>query len=84
MSAKKAGPTQGHIMERHFYKEQQDTRQTTERLLRSVQNDIDTVMAQVQKDREDVAATMKRVAENPNPPSPVEDFLKIWRGIKIH
>ena len=55
-----------------------------ERLLCSVQNDIDTVMAQVQKDREDVLDTLKRVAENPNPPSPVEDFLKIWRGIKIH
>lgn len=55
-----------------------------ERLLRSVQNDIDTVMAKVQKDREDVMGIMKRVAENPNPPSPVEDFLKIWRGIKIH
>ena len=56
----------------------------TEQLLKSVQGDIDTVMAKVQKDREDVTATMKRVAENPNPPSPVEDFLKIWRGIKIH
>mgnify|MGYP000038879688 FL=1 len=64
---------------RHYerYREQ-------ERLLLSVQNDIDTVIAQVQKDREDVMNTMKRVAESPNPPSPVEDFLKIWRGIKIH
>lgn len=70
--------------ERHSYEAQQNTSQATERLLLSVQNDIDTVMAKVQKDREDVAATMKRVAENPNPPSPVEDFLKIWRGIKIH
>jgi hypothetical protein len=28
--------------------------------------------------------TLKRVAENPNPPSPVEDFLKVWRNIKVH
>ena len=70
--------------ERRFYKAQQNTSQATEKLLLSVQNDIDAVMAQVQKDREDVMGIMKRVAENPNPPSPVEDFLKIWRNIKVH
>lgn len=62
----------------------QDTCRAAEKLLRSVQFDIDTAMSKVQKDREDVLGTLKRVAENPEPPSPVEDFLKIWRGIKIH
>ena len=70
--------------EKDAYKAQQDSCKQAEKLLRSVQFDIDTAMSKVQKDREDVLGTLKRVAENPEPPSPVEDFLKIWRSIKIH
>lgn len=58
--------------------------QEKEQLLRLVQQDIDTVMEQVQRDREDASEVLRRATENPNPESPVEDFMKIWRGIKIH
>jgi hypothetical protein len=58
--------------------------QEKESLLRSVQLDIDAAMEQVQRDREDAVEILRRVAENPDPESPVEDFMKIWRGIKIH
>lgn len=70
--------------EQRSRKTRQETCEQTEGLLHSVQSDIDSVMQKVQSDREDVLQTMKHVAENPNPPSPVEDFLKIWRSIKIH
>lgn len=58
--------------------------QEKEQLLRSVQQDIDAVIERVQRDREDAIEVLRRAAENPNPESPVEDFMKIWRGIKIH
>ena len=58
--------------------------QEKEQLLRSVQQDIDAVMERVHFDRNAAIEVLRRAAENPNPESPVEDFMKIWRGIKIH
>lgn len=69
---------------RNIHNERLKQYQEKEQLLRSVQQDIDTVIERVQRDREDAIEVLRRAAENPNPESPVEDFMKIWRGIKIH
>ena len=60
------------------------TYRSTEALLRSVQADIDRVREQSQRELSEAESVTRRVMENPHPESPVEDFLKIWRNIKIH
>ena len=53
-------------------------------LLRSVQNDIDRLREESRRELSEAEAVTRRVMENPTPESPVEDFLKVWRNIKIH
>lgn len=61
-----------------------DAYHSTEALLRSVQADIDRVREQSQRELSEAESVTRRVMENPHPDSPVEDFLKVWRNIKIH
>lgn len=66
------------------YRARRSELKTLEELLTSVQSDIDRVREKSQYELGEAESVTRRVMENPHPESPVEDFLKVWRNIKIH